>query len=200
MNTWLPLLAIAVLLALNAAPPLLAGQYRRNTGKPLFAPHWSVWHLLYVGEAVLFLLLVMRAFYLAILIGLAKPLGIPKGLIDAITANNFADTQALVWFFLPATVLQNVAFFAAPAATIAEVYKTRLRDIGLPPVPPRRAVVAGLILGIGFLLISSGLGYGLEQLARLFDYLPAVKAMLTVERTNPVAQLAGSLRTQAFPV
>ena len=188
------LLAIALLSALNTVPFWYAGQYRRETGKPFFAPRWSVWHLLYVGEAVVFLILVMSAVYLVALTALAKPLGISmKSMMGAITEGNFADISALLWFFLPVTILQDVAFFAVPALAVAELYKTRLRDIGLPPVPPRRAVVAGLVLGVVFLLAASGIGSGLEAVARHFDYLPAVKAMLHTEATNPVAALASGL-------
>ncbi|MBC8141984.1 MAG: CPBP family intramembrane metalloprotease [Armatimonadetes bacterium] len=200
MNPSLILLAMIALLALNIAPFAVAGEYRRKTGKPFLAPTWSVWHLLYVGEAVILLLLVMTTFYFVPLTVLAKPLGLDMpALTKAITANDFANIPALVWFFLPATILQNVAFFAAPAAAIAGFYNVRLRDIGLPAFPPRRAVVAGLILGVVFLLVSGGLGYGLETLARRFEYLPFVKAMLHVEETNPVAQLAGSLRKAGIP-
>lgn len=195
MNPLLVLPALLLLLALNIAPPIVAGQYRRDTGKPFLAPRWSVWHLLYVGETVLLLLLVLTAFYFVPLAVLAKPFGVSMpALTKAIAASDFANIPALLWFFLPATILQNVAFFVAPAATIAGFYNVRLRDIGLPALPPRRAVVAGLVLGVVFLLVSGGLGYGLETLARRFEYLPFVEAMLHVEKTNPVAQLAGALR------
>lgn len=195
MNTWLVLIAALLLLVLNLLPLLAADGYRRRTGKPFLAPHWSVWHLLYVGEAALLLLLVMTTFYFVPLTVLAKPFHLDMpALTKAITANDFANIPALLWFFLPATILQNVAFFAAPVAAIVGFYSVRLRDIGLPALPPRRAVVAGLILGVVFLLLSSGLGVGLEAVARRFEYLPFVKEMLRVEATNPVAQLAGSLR------
>ena len=190
------LICLLLFAALHIAPFLADSEHRRKHGKPLLAPTWSVWHLLYAGEAILLLLLLMTGVYYVALTAVAYPLGLSVDRITtAISASNFADPVALVWFFLPATVLQNVAFFVVPATVIAGFYGTRLRDIGLPPTPPRRAVVAGLLLGVVFLLASGAIGYALESVAKQFDHVPAIHAMLKYEATNPVAQMATTLRT-----
>ena len=191
----LSIIVFLVFVAVHVVP--LAGNalFRQRWGKSLLAPRWSVWNLIYVGEAILLLLFFLNEFHLAGLMLLAKPLDFSeKALMATITKGNYADPQALVLFFLPATVLQNIAFFIVPAVTIVGVYKTGLRDIGLPFVPPRRTVIAGLILGIIVLLLSSGISFGLEQLAKQFTFLPAVKAMLRYEQDNPVAQMAATIR------
>lgn len=140
-------------------------------------------------------LVVMCTIYVIGLAIVAKPMGVSMTkLLKAIAESNFGDPQALIFFFLPATVIQNIAFFIVPAAIIVLFYKTRLRDIGLPALPPRRAVIAGLSLGVVCLLVAGGLGYGLEQLAKQFEYIPAVKAMLLYEQTNPVAKMVTTLK------
>lgn len=188
-------LALFAFVALHVVPFVLDAKHRREHGEPLIAPRWSVWHLLYGFEAVGMLLIVMSTFYYAGLGIIAKPLGVS---MDRITASNFADPQALTLFFLPATVIQNVAFFVVPAAVIAGFYGEKLRDIGLPALPPRRAVINGLLLGVLTLLVAAGIGYGLELMAKQFDHVPAVKAMLEYERSNPVAKMAATLK-QAGP-
>lgn len=192
---FLVLLALVAFVALHIVPFVLDAKHRREKGTPLLAPQWSVWHLLYVTEGVLLVLIVMCAFYYVGLGVVAKPLGIDTNkLTKAITENNFGDPQALTLFFLPATVIQNVAFFVVPAAVIVGFYGTRLRDIGLPAIPERRAVISGLLLGVAFLLVAGGIGTGLEQIAKQFDHIPAVKAMLDYEQTNPVAKMAGTIK------
>ncbi|MBC7804978.1 MAG: CPBP family intramembrane metalloprotease [Akkermansiaceae bacterium] len=195
-QTLLVVLALIAFLALHIVPFALDARNRREYGKPFLAPRWSVWHLLYAVEAILLLLIVMCTFYFIGLGIVAKPLGISfVKLTKAITENNFADPQALTLFFLPATVLQNIASFVVPAAIITGLYGTKLRDIGLPAIPQRRAVIAGLLLGVLFLLTAVGIGTGLEQLAKQFDHVPAVKAMLDYEQANPVAKMTGTLQS-----
>ncbi|MBC8134578.1 MAG: CPBP family intramembrane metalloprotease [Fibrella sp.] len=194
-RTLLVVFALFAFVALHVAPFVLDAKHRREYGKPLLAPRWSVWHLFYGIEAVLIVLIFLCMFYYAGLGIVAQPFGIPLAkLTKAIQENNFADPQALTLFFLPATVIQNVAFFLVPAAIITGFYGTRLRDIGLPSLPPRRAVIAGLVLGVVTLLVSGVIGYGLEQLAKQYDHVPAVRAMLEYERTNPVAKMATTLK------
>ncbi len=195
-QTLLTILALFAFVALHVVPFLLDDRHRRETGKPLLAPRWSVWHLLYGVEAALLVLFVMCGVYFAGLAIVAKPLGISMAKVtQAITNNDFGDPRALTLFFLPATVLQNIAFFLVPAVIITGFYGVRLRDIGLTALPPRRAVIAGLLLGVVTLLVSGGIGYGLEVAAKQFDHIPAVKAMLEYEQTNPVAKMATGLKT-----
>ena len=194
MPAFVVLLAVALWIAAHTLPFFLDAEHRRTKNAPLLAPTWSVWHLLYVGEAAIALLVLMCGFYFAGLAAFAKPLGVSvAAMTKALATSNYSDPKTLVYFLFPATVLQNVAFFVAPAAAIAGLYRTKLRDIGLPLVPPRRAVVAGLLLGIVFLIGAGLLGAGLEAIAKQFDHVPAVHAMLRYEQTNMVAQMAKSL-------
>lgn len=195
-QTLLVLLTLLALVALNVVPLVLNAKHLREHGKPLLAPRWGVWQLLYVAEAVLMVLLFLSTFYFVGLSIVAKLLGITLDRVTkSIAENNFGDRQALILFFLPATVIQNIAFFLVPAATVVGFYGTKLREIGLPALPRRRDVIAGLALGVLFLLVSGGIGFGLEQLAKQFDQVPAVKAMLDYEQTNPVAKMTSTLQS-----
>jgi membrane protease YdiL (CAAX protease family) len=194
-SSLLPALLILVWLIAIAAPPFVEAAYRRrHAGHTLFAPRWSVLHLWYALNGILLTLIVLTFGYFVFL-GMLAPLlklSLPR-LTKAIAAQDFRDVSALLLFFLPVTVLQNIAFFGVPAGFINVWYGEPLRRIGLPLLPPRRAVVSGLILGVAVLLLSSLTGFGVEKLAEHFRYLPWVARMLDYERTNAVAQMASSL-------
>jgi len=182
-------------LASNIGPVVVDGWYReRHEGRSLFATKWSVLHLWWALQAIFVVLLLLTGSHFVLLGALSAPLHFSeKHLTDSIAQGNIADPRALILFFLPATVLQNIAFFIVPAAIIAGIYRQRLRSIGLTLIPPRRAVIAGTILGIFVFGFMALIDSGLEKLAGQFHHLPVVARMLHYEQTNPVAQMANTL-------
>ena len=152
----------------------------KAAGRPIFAPQWSVADL-WFGAQWLFAALILAVSPLLVQIpgdDLEKSLTNPTVLRNVI---------------LPMILVQNLVFFAVPALYIVRKYGLKLREIGLPLLPRRRDWAAGLILGVVIFVLVQGLGIGLTALAEQFSAFPAIKAMLDYEKSNPVAQIAGSL-------
>ena len=187
-------LALLALVVVNLLP-LANKENRERQGKPFLAPTWSVLHLFFAAEAILALLIALVVGYITTLVVGAAALHLPmRSILTAIQSNDMGNARALVWFYLPATVLQNVAFFAVPTLFVALWYRVPLREIGVTLLPPRRAVIAGIVLGVAFVFLAGGFEWGLSRLAEHFRYVPAVARMLAFEQSNPVAQMVGGLK------
>jgi Predicted metal-dependent membrane protease len=166
--------------------------YRRFVrDMPTFAPRWSAADIWFSLHLVLLLLVLL---VIPLMIALAFVPGVKMG-----SAADMTNPLMLLYFALPATILQNVACFLVPAGFIWFKYGERLRDIGLPPVPSRRDVAAGLVVGVLALLVAQGIGTGLQALAQQFQDFEAIRRMLEFEKTNPVAQITKILPTLGIP-
>ncbi len=151
---------------------------RRILHKPTFAPVWSLLDVWMGAQATLALIVFLAT--PVILLGMFSPRF--SGILDA------TDPRAL-----PLIILQNIAFFAVPAGFILLKYGKPLRDIGLPPLPRRRDVYAGILLGLLVIVVGQILGTLLQALATHFQNIPWVRNALLYEQTNPVAKLMANL-------
>jgi membrane protease YdiL (CAAX protease family) len=100
---------------------------------------------------------------------------------------------SMLYFGLPATIVQNLVFFAVPAAYIVFRYGQRLRSIGLTPLPRGRDWAAGLTIGAIAFFGAHLIGLGIEGIAEQFRHMEWVKNALEFEKTNPVAQIIKTL-------
>jgi membrane protease YdiL (CAAX protease family) len=167
---------------INAAL-LILWLYRRERGRPLFAPVWSVADVWFGAQLAV-----------ALLVFLMIPLSVAFYMLaGAKAAADMNSPAALLYFVLPGTIVQNLVFFAVPALFIGVKYGQRLRDIGLPSLPSKRDWTAGLLLGTFACLFAFFLGAVIEGIAEQFRHIEWVKNALEFEKNNPVAQIVTAL-------
>ncbi len=153
--------------------------------KPTFQRHWSYLDLWLVPQIIAHLF----GFLLVPLMFLAMP-----------NAKSADDMMSNVGFILPMLFIQNIVFFAVPAAFIRWKYQLPLREIGLPPLPKRRDVLLGIGLGLCAIVVSLPLEYGLTALAKQYSHLPWVAAGLKMEQSLPINALIESITKQGVGV
>lgn len=154
---------------------------------PTFAPRWSlldIWNVAHQIAVVLFFLLAPLFFILA-----------AASDEKAMRQMSMSDPNVLRILVLPGAVLQNVAFFAVPALFMLAKYGLPLRRIGLPPLPRRKDIAAGVALGVLALLAFGLMETGLRVIAGQFRHIEWVKDALQYEKTNPVAGMMKALPT-----
>jgi membrane protease YdiL (CAAX protease family) len=176
--------ALAGVVAIDAVLLLVTAYRRYVRGKATFAARWSVADLWFAIQLIL-----LSLFLVLIPLMLLLVIAGPKN----IDLQDLTSPLTVFYFVLPATILQNAAFFGGPAAFIVFKYGLRLREIGLPPLPRRQDWIAGLLLGLGAVAVSLPLGSGIEALAAQFRHIEWVRAALEFEKSNPVAQLLKGL-------
>lgn len=176
---WLLLQAIILI---NGAL-LLFWAWRRRLGRAAFAPQWSIADLWFGGQFVLGLIICVSLAVLTLLLGFGV----------SINVADMSDRSTILYLLLPVTLLQNGIFFGVPAVFMGAKYRLRLREIGLPPLPGKREIAAGIVLGCAALIISHFLGEGIETMAKRFQDVPWVRAALEFEKTNPVAGILQKL-------
>lgn len=170
----------------NAALVLVWGWRRLAGNKPTFAPTWSLVDV-WTGAQMILALLVMLIGVMGLVLA-----GILIAFPRVTLTNDLMDLRLL----LPATILQNVAFFVVPAGFIVFKYRQRLRDIGLPRLPPARAVWGGFLVGLLVIAVSFVLEIGLHALAERFRHVDWVASALRYEQNNPVAEIIRALPTK----
>jgi membrane protease YdiL (CAAX protease family) len=176
--------ALAGIVAIDAVLLLVMAYRRYALGKGTFSPRWSVADLWFATQLVVLAVALLSAPLLFWLFFYG-----PKDF----NVSDFGSRTALLYFILPATVLQNVAFVAVPVAFITVKYGLRLRDIGLPPLPRRRDWTAGILLGLGAMAVSLPLEAGIGALAAHFQHIEWMRNALEFEKNNPVAQMLRGL-------
>ena len=152
---------------------------RRRQGKAFFSDRWSLADVWFGIQLILVVLLTA----LTPLMGLV----FWKVPASEITAMN--TSRALLWFVFPAALIQNLVFFCVPTLWIKLKYELPLRAIGLPTLPRRRDLVAGVLLGLLAMGLSSLADSGVTALAHHFQYIPWVRAELKVDQENGVADI-----------
>jgi membrane protease YdiL (CAAX protease family) len=164
---------------------LLITAYRRYVrGTGTLAPRWSVADIWFAIQLIL-----LAMFLLIIPLGFQLMIAGPKNL----DLRDLASPLTMFYFLLPATILQNAAFFGVPAAFIVLKYGVRLRDIGLPSLPRRQDRIAGILIGLGAVAISLPLGAGVEALASHFRHIGWVRWALEFEKNNSMAHMLQGL-------
>lgn len=159
--------------------------YRRFTrNQPTFAPRWSLLDL-WVGVqliAVVLTVVFVPLIFIAFLAGVKMD-----------SAASLSSPRAIMTIVLPSAVLQNVAFFGVPAAFVNLKYRLPLRAIGLPKLPTRREVIAGVAIGILGMVISQLLSVGIDAFTHHFANVAWVKAVADIDQNNPVHDIEKAL-------
>jgi membrane protease YdiL (CAAX protease family) len=148
---------------------------RRKAGRTLLAPRWSLLDL-YFGVQALFALFLIGSI----------PLVVVGGLIGVA---DLYSTKSLIYIVFPSILLQDALFFLVPTAWINLRYRLPLRAIGLPPVPRRRDVFMGILLGFFGMFVSGLIGAGATALAHQFQSIGWVKAAISTDESNAVAEI-----------
>ena len=170
-------------LAVNAVIAGLA-LFRRRRGRALLAARWSVVDV-WVGVQVI----------VTVLLGLSLLIGIVafSAGVSLTEMGTLSSQRALLYVALPGVVVQDLLFFVVPAACINLRYRLPLRAIGLPPVPRRRDLVAGIALGLAAIVVSGFLSAGIDAFAEHFRHVAWVGAAIAVDKNNPVASVTKML-------
>ena len=142
-------------LAVNAVIAGLA-LFRRRRGRALLAARWSVVDV-WVGVQVI----------VTVLLGLSLLIGIVafSAGVSLTEMRTLSSQRALLYVALPGVAVQDLLFFVVPAACINLRYRLPLRAIGLPPVPRRRDLVAGIALGLAAIVVSGFMSAGIDAFA-----------------------------------
>jgi membrane protease YdiL (CAAX protease family) len=166
----------AIVLVLDLAL-VVAAILRQRQSNPLFASRWSLADVWFGIQLMLVVLLTAMTPLMALVF-----LKVPTNEMVAMNTS-----RALFYFVLPATLIQNLVFFGVPAAWINLKYQLPLRAIGLPPLPRRRDLVAGLLLGLLTMGLSSLVDAGVTAIAQHYRHIPWVHAELQTDQDNGVA-------------
>ncbi len=159
------LLAVGALICVDALLLTLAMR-RRGDNSPLFAARWSLLDLWWGAQALVLALFALIAPLIVVIGVFGQRLGLDKlNLADPAAMSSPAAIAAIL---LPSAILQNIGFFAVPAAFINLKYRLPLRAIGLTSLPSQREVRAGILLGIIAIVVSNLAGTGLHLLAEQF--------------------------------
>ncbi len=181
---WIGLAAFALVLLLDCA--LVAGYLTRNkrTGRPFLAERWSLADLWLALQAIVVVLIVtvLPIFFVAMAKGIT---------LNEMTT--FDTRRAMLWVLLPSIVVQDIVLFLIPAAVVNLRYRLPLRAIGLPRLPRRRDVFAGIALGLIAMGISVGVAAGVDAVAAHFTHVAWVRAAIHTDETNTVADIAKKL-------
>jgi membrane protease YdiL (CAAX protease family) len=174
---------ILLLVALINGIVIAVWGVRRLRGHATFAPRWSLADVWFGIQGILALLIVTLLPYMLLLIGLKVDLDL----------SDLGNRVTILAFVLPSTYLQNAFFFGVPAAFINLKYRLRLRDIGLPSLPPKQHVVAGLVLGVTVMLLSAGIEAAIKAVTTHYQHVPWVHALSETDKINPVADMIRAL-------
>ncbi|GAB4456462.1 MAG: hypothetical protein OHK0029_14440 [Armatimonadaceae bacterium] len=185
---------IGIILVIDAALLLYAAIRWFRKREIAFSEPWNLADAWFGVQYTVVMLGVLVGLFAGVMVALNP--AIPLSNIESFDFSNVTTTLNL---WLPSFILQDAVLFAVPAALIVLKYGYRLRDIGLPPLPSGRDWKLGLSLGVLLLLVTSGIGWGLERLAQAFDHIPMVKQALEYERTNPVNELIQVLPRLGIP-
>ena len=183
---WLMLLFFVMfVVAINAPPLIVWGIRRLFLEQPTFQRCWSYLDLWLVPQVILYLLLVLL---------------LPLMLFAGPNSKTAEDIMANVGFVLPMLFIQNIVFFAVPAAFIRWKYQLPLREIGFAPLPNRRDVLLGVGLGLAAIAVSMPLEYGLKALAEHFKHVPFIAWGLKIEQNLPINALIDAVTKKGIGV
>lgn len=172
--------ALAVVMLVNVGL-LLVWAYRTFFLKrSTFAPRWSAADIWFGVQLTLLVVILLS---IPLFAG-AMIAGLPM---------DMANPRMILYIILPGAILQNAAFFGVPAGFINLKYGLPLRAIGLPRLPTRRDVVAGVLLGILGMAISLGVEAAVGAIASHFTQIPWVHDAMAVDRNNPVMDIQKAL-------